>query len=186
MGKSERATYLKAIRSRYRKANKKQKTTILDEFCAVCRYNRKYAIRILTQPARKKRKAKAGRKPVYAYKEILTVLKHIWMASDQMCSKKLEPAIPLWLPFYEQTHGSITAESMQRLITMSAATIDRLLKPLGFSIVARGCAVQSRAACSRTRYPSGLKTGISLNLDLWRLILLLIVVIHWREISSGC
>ena len=47
MGKNERQAYLKAIRARYRRARKKIKVTILDEFCAVCGYNRKYAIRLL-------------------------------------------------------------------------------------------------------------------------------------------
>ena len=37
MGKNERQAYLKAIRSRYRRARKKVKVTILDEFCAVLR-----------------------------------------------------------------------------------------------------------------------------------------------------
>jgi hypothetical protein len=43
MGKNERQAYLKAIRSRYYRAGKKAKVTILDEFCAVCGYHRKYA-----------------------------------------------------------------------------------------------------------------------------------------------
>jgi hypothetical protein len=51
MGKNERQAYLRAIRSRYRRARKKVKVTILDEFCSVCRYNRKYAIRLLNQRA---------------------------------------------------------------------------------------------------------------------------------------
>lgn len=42
MGKNERQAYLKAIRSRYQRAGKKAKVTILDEFCAVCGYHRKY------------------------------------------------------------------------------------------------------------------------------------------------
>ena len=33
MGKNERQAYLKAIRSRYRRARKKAKVIILDEFC---------------------------------------------------------------------------------------------------------------------------------------------------------
>ena len=42
MSKSERKAYLKAIQTRYRRANKLKKRTILDEFCAVCGYHRKY------------------------------------------------------------------------------------------------------------------------------------------------
>jgi hypothetical protein len=101
MGKNERQAYLKAIRFRYRRARKKIKVTILDEFCSVCGYNRKYAIRLLNQCPKTRKKRRTGPKSVYASAELLTALKRIWFASDQMCSKKLKAAIPLWLPFYE-------------------------------------------------------------------------------------
>ena len=99
MGKNERYAYLAAVRDRYRQANrKKAKAIILDEFCHVCGYNRKYAIRMLNRQ-RKKLKRRPGRKPVYCSAELLSALKQIWLATDQMCSKKLVAAIPLWLPF---------------------------------------------------------------------------------------
>ena len=68
MSKSERKAYLKAIQTRYRRANKLKKRTILDEFCAVCGYHRKYAIRLLNQPAKQgntQSTRRPGRKPVY-------------------------------------------------------------------------------------------------------------------------
>jgi hypothetical protein len=40
-----------AIRGRYRKPNQAGKARILDEFCAVCGSNRKYAVRL---PGRQK------------------------------------------------------------------------------------------------------------------------------------
>jgi hypothetical protein len=129
MGKNERLAYLEAIRSRYREARKGSKAVILDEFCQVCGYNRKYAIRLLNRK-RKKFKSRPGRKPVYGLPELLKVLKRIWLATDQMCSKKLVAAIPLWLPFYEKTYGKISAEASAKLLAMSAATIDRLLRPI--------------------------------------------------------
>jgi hypothetical protein len=45
-GKS-RWDYLKAIYFRYKKVSKPLRSRILDEFCQVCGYNRKYAIRLL-------------------------------------------------------------------------------------------------------------------------------------------
>jgi hypothetical protein len=60
MGKNERQAYLKAIRSRYRRARKKAKVTILDEFCSVCRYNRKYAIRLLNRQGKARKKRRPG------------------------------------------------------------------------------------------------------------------------------
>ncbi len=96
MGISERQAYLKAIRARYWQARKKVKVTILDEFCAVCGYDRKYAIRLLNKRGKPRKRRRPGRKPIYASPELLTALKRIWFASDQMCSKKLKAAIPLW------------------------------------------------------------------------------------------
>ena len=48
MGKQERHAYLEAIRARYRRASKAGKSAILNEFCAVCGYHRKYALRLLS------------------------------------------------------------------------------------------------------------------------------------------
>lgn len=125
-----RKDYLDAIRNRYRKASRKEKSIILGEFCATCGYNRKYAIRLL----RKKPPSSPNRKPGPAFrynKEVVLVpLKRIWFATDQMCSKKLKAAIPLWLPFYESEYDSLLPDVRQKLLDMSPATIDRLLKPL--------------------------------------------------------
>jgi len=124
-----RKDYLDAIRNRYRKASRKEKSIILGEFCATCGYNRKYAIRLL----RKKPPSSPNRKPGPAFrydKELLLVpLKRIWFATDQMCSKKLKAAIPLWLPFYEAEYEPLLSDVRQKLLAMSPATIDRLLKP---------------------------------------------------------
>ena len=66
MGKNERQACLKAIQTCYRRAGRKAKVTIIDEFCAVCGYHRKYAIRLLNQRGTPKTKRRAGRTPVYA------------------------------------------------------------------------------------------------------------------------
>ena len=39
-----RMKYCETVYRRYRKASKESKARILDEFCQVCGYNRKYAI----------------------------------------------------------------------------------------------------------------------------------------------
>ena len=97
-----RKEYLQAIRLRYHHASKPEKTPILNEFCINCGYHRKYAIRLLKgKKTKKKSQTKSGPKPVYQDKDLLVCLKRIWFATDQMCSKKLQVAIPLFLPFYE-------------------------------------------------------------------------------------
>ena len=125
-----RREYLEAIGQRYQKATRKEKSIILGEFCATCGYNRKYAIRLLRKEPLPAPNRKPGPVPIYAKEQLLLPLKRIWFATDQMCSKKLNAAIPLWLPFYEGEYEPLLPDVRQKLIAMSAATIDRLLKPL--------------------------------------------------------
>lgn len=47
MGYREKKSYLLAIFIRYKNASRSEKQKLLDELCAVCGYNRKYAIRLL-------------------------------------------------------------------------------------------------------------------------------------------
>jgi hypothetical protein len=159
MGKNERQAYLEAIRTRYRRARKKTKVTILDEFSCVCGYNRKYAILLLNQCAKVRKKRRSGPRPIYASAEFLTALKHIWFASDQMCSKKLKAAIPLWLPFYATVYKALAPATQDKLLSISAATIDRVLKPVR---VAYG-----RKGLSGTRPGTLLKNQIPIRTDFW-------------------
>jgi len=159
MGKNERQSYLKAIRARYRRASKKAKSAILDEFCAVCGYHRKYAIRLLNQRRRTQRRRRPGRKPIYPSAEFLYALKRLWFACDQMCSKKLKAAIPLWLPFYETTYEPLTTETQDKLLSISAATIDRLLSPVRFK--------HGRKGLSGTKPGSLLKNQIPIRTHHW-------------------
>ena len=125
-----RRDYLDAIRKRYQGASKQAKGIILDEFCMTCGYNRKYAIRLLRRQVIAVSKHKSGPKTVYQDPRLLVVLKRIWLATDQMCSKKLKVAIPLWLPYYAAEYEPIPPAVQQRLLAASPATLDRLLKPL--------------------------------------------------------
>src|SRR5206468_11813671 len=81
MSQKSKWDYLKAIYSRYRKVSKPLRARILDEFCLVCGYNRKYAIRLLNGPAPQKPKTNPkGRRPTYGLKVILS-LTAIWEAA---------------------------------------------------------------------------------------------------------
>ena len=122
--------YFQAIKLRYYNSDKQAKATILDEFCLNCGYNRKYAIRLLSSKKQRKKKTPSGPKPKYHEKELLITLKRIWFATDQMCSKKLKAAVPLWLPFYEQEYGRIDDRIKTKLYNISPSSIDRLLKPV--------------------------------------------------------
>jgi hypothetical protein len=60
----------------------------------------------------------------------MQVLLSIWKASDFMCSDRLKAAIPLWLPHYEQAHAPVDDAVKTLLMTVSPATLDRILQPL--------------------------------------------------------
>jgi hypothetical protein len=125
-----RAEYLRQAGPRYRRAGRAFKKTILDEFCAVCGYERKYAIKLLK--GRRKPKAPAARRgapPSYGAAH-LAVLKAIWLVSQQPCSKRLKALVPLWLPFYERRGGALEPAVREQLLAISPATIDRLLRPV--------------------------------------------------------
>ena len=119
--------YLLAIWDRYQRVGRRFKSKILDEFCAVCGYTRKYAIGLLKRKPRQRRKKPGPRRQYDG--SVLAPLKVIWLACEQMCSKRLKVALALWLPFYEQEYGALAEPVRQKLLRMSAATIDRLLKP---------------------------------------------------------
>jgi hypothetical protein len=152
MGKNERQAYFEAIRERYRIASKKAKALILDEFCQVCGYNRKYAIRLLGQQKRGPKK-RPGRKPIYRSTELIKALKRIWLATDQMCSKKLVAAIPLWLPFYTETYEKLSDQVTTKLLSISAATIDRLLAPIRVRTRPKGRCVTKPGSLLRNQIP---------------------------------
>ncbi len=118
--------YLLAIWDRYQRVGRRFKNKILDEFCAVCGYTRKYAIGLLSRQPRHRRKKPGPRRRYDG--AVLAPLKTIWRASEQLCSKRLKAALPLWLPFYEQEYGALAEPVRQKLLQISAATIDRLLK----------------------------------------------------------
>jgi hypothetical protein len=125
-GKS-RWDYLKAIYFRYKKVSKPLRARILDEFCQVCGYNRKYAIRLLGGPAPQKPKATTpkGRRPTYGAK-VISFLTAIWEAAGYPCSARLKALLPLWLPWAIK-RLAISAQAQKQLLTISPATIDRRL-----------------------------------------------------------
>ena len=128
MSLEQRRAYLEAIKKRYKKSNRQGKARILDEFCFVCDYNRKYAIRLLKKRVSKRRQ-RPGQKPRYDSKKLLKHMKVIWFASDQMCSKKLKVVIRDWLPYYEEEQGLLDDLIRGQLLSISPSTIDRILKP---------------------------------------------------------
>jgi hypothetical protein len=131
MGEIRMDLYLKIQRYRYRRGNRAIKKRILDEFCQTHGYHRKAAARLLRQaPIPDQKPKKRGKKKTYEPSALLEPLKQVWLATDQMCGKRLKKALPLWLPHYQKHHEALQESTFAQLLTISAATIDRLLKPI--------------------------------------------------------
>ena len=161
MSPGARMEYLKAVHLRYKKANRKEKTNILNEFCKNCGYHRKHAIRTLntfkrfTKPKPKKR----GKPPIYDKSIIIKPLKRIWLAANLPCSKRLKAILPLWLPSYEKEFGKLSPDVPTALCHISASTIDRILKPTRIKYRGRGR--------STTKPGTLLKKQIPIKTDQW-------------------
>jgi hypothetical protein len=159
MSNGSKREYLETIRKRYHNGPKGVKSMLLTECCHVCGYNRKYAIRVLnTTQSRSSTSGqpRAGRRPVYREPGVLEFLKRLWVASNLVCSKRLKAMIPLWLP--HDTSG-LSPHTKTLLLSISAATIDRLLGPLRRNYTKTGLAT--------TRPGSLLKKHIPINTNQW-------------------
>ncbi|HSN24060.1 MAG TPA: hypothetical protein VLS45_07825 [Methylomicrobium sp.] len=105
-----------------------------------------------------------GPKRKYQAEVLMEPLRRIWFASDQLCDKRLKAAIPIWLPHYEAQYGPLSDQVRSDLLAVSAATLDRLLKPLR---------VLYPKGLSGTKPGSLLKTQIPIRTQ------------HWNETQPG-
>jgi len=155
MSSNSKREYLEAIYLRYKKASRKQKALILDEFCTTCGYHRKHAIRLLRKFTRflRPNKKKRGRKPLYSTIAIEKPLKKIWLSANLPCSKRLKAVLPLWLPGYMQEYGDLPLSVTEALNTISPASIDRLLKPVRAKYKGRGRVTTKPGTLLRKQIP---------------------------------
>lgn len=125
-----RRELLVSVRPRYRKADRKTKTTMLDEFVAATGYDRKYAIWLLGQRPRPSEEPppRRGRRKTYG-PSTQEALIWLWKFAEGLCGKRLVPLLPDLIDAL-QRHGQIILrpEIRQRLLSLSPATADRLLK----------------------------------------------------------
>jgi hypothetical protein len=138
----ERQSVIAVVAGRYRKAGKKDKGRILDEFTQLTRYNRSYASWVLRMWGKRIRinnklvivgdwrKRIRRNKPRSYDEKVLSGLRKIWVIMDCMCGKRLVGVIGELIPVLEE-HGEIELDTRtkQKLLKISASTIDRALAP---------------------------------------------------------
>ena len=126
------------VASRYREANRVEKSVMLNEFMAATGYGRKYAIRLLAGPVAPPARLTRSREPRYGA-EVRDALVIAWAAANYICAKRLVPFLPDLVPVLERhSRLRMTAAVREQLLALSASTADRLLQPLRESEHARG------------------------------------------------
>ena len=127
---------------RYRQGSKKMKRQILDEFCETTGYSRGYARFVLRNHGRhvwlrgKKvvvgdaRQRQQRSKPRYYDEQVVQVLIKLWQLLNYVCGKRLVAIMPELIAKLEQFGElRLTPLSKEKLLRISAASIDRLLQP---------------------------------------------------------
>lgn len=127
MSKTSSRELVESFRESYHHGNLVEKTQLLDTIVTATGYDRKYLIRILHGKISGLR-GKRTRKSQYG-EEFCEALCFIWEACGYICAKRLVPFIPQFVTALEK-HGHLntTAKVREQLMTVSAATADRLLK----------------------------------------------------------
>jgi len=139
----EREVLTKAYCEQYRKLSKNKKGIMLDQFINATGYNRSYAGRLLRNHGRRvvmndgvvlegnvnvktPRKKSASKYDAAVLKPLI----RIWKMTDYINAKRLAAALPEVIPKLEQ-FGEIRLSKIvrEKLLQISPATIDRLLKP---------------------------------------------------------
>ncbi len=118
-----------AIWERYVKADRGEKRRILDEFVASTDYHRKWAVRLLRHGPPEPRRGRGGRPRLYS-SVVVGALREVAEDSGWLCGKRLAPFLDELVPALEE-EGVLTLDPGVRgkLLAMSAATIDRRLRP---------------------------------------------------------
>jgi hypothetical protein len=117
-----------AVMDRYARSSRLERGRILDEFVALTGHHRKHAMRLLRAGGGGRAERRVRRDRVYDadMREAVIVL---WEASDRVCGKRLGPLLPMLVEAMERHgHLQLAAEVRLGVLSMSAATIDRVLK----------------------------------------------------------
>ncbi len=161
-----------ALRARYSRATRPEKSRILDEFVLLTGLHRKHAVRVLNRAARAaaapRRRSTATRIYDEAVGQALGVL---WEASDRICGKRLAALLPVLIPALER-HGHLCLDATvrEKLLRVSPSTIDRVLAPkrtvVGAGALQTPPAFANRSRCERlptgTQWPPGTWRSTSL------------------------
>jgi len=124
-----RTQYLKRLQERYFQArSKKEKSSILDEYCKNTNQNRKYVISRINSSFSSKPRKRKKRKCIYdGY--VKAALAKVWDIFDEPCGQRLAPLLKTEVDRLRQLEEIFVCnEVAEKLKRISPRTIDRALK----------------------------------------------------------
>lgn len=130
------------VAPRYRKARKKEKGLILDEFTKLTGYGRRYGSYVLRSHGKKiwintetvlmsdvRKQNKRKKERIYD-DAVVIPLKKAWEMMDYICGKRLAPILKELIPrLIRFGEIRLTEQAKDKLMKISPATIDRILAP---------------------------------------------------------
>src|SRR5258708_4763544 len=129
---ASRYDLVRALAPRYVHAGKREKGELLDEVCQLTGYTRKHAVALLRHPPPDVPLVKRSRRRSASYGPAeVELLQLCWLVTDGICGKRLAPFLPELLRRLRHWHAlhGVPAEVQARVAQMSAATVDRALRP---------------------------------------------------------
>lgn len=143
---------IRHFRKSYLRAGKAEKSRILDTIVASTEYSRKHAIALLRGPSGSKKKAVRKRPSRYAH--LYNTLKQVWAASNFLCGKRLKPFLPTLIKNLKHHREiKLSKDDEVLLLNISAATIDRLLRPARKELTFKGRATTKPGTLLKHQIP---------------------------------
>lgn len=137
MDQHSKSQLIASYRKRYKRASKKEKSQIINAICDAAGYCRKYVIQTLNTHVRAPRRITRARPSRYGH--LYDTLRLIWTASNFLCGKRLKPFLPTLLKSLKHHKEiNLSKDDEALLLNISAATIDRLLKPARKGLIPKG------------------------------------------------
>jgi hypothetical protein len=122
-----------AAHQRYGGLSAAGKKALVDELVVITGYHRKSVLRALNRRPISADGDGISGEPQRHHRcrygpEVMEALVPLWEASDRLCGKRLQALLPLLLESLERHgHLALDPEVREKLLTISSATIDRLL-----------------------------------------------------------
>lgn len=136
----QRQAVVAKVAGRYQRSSKKEKGLLLAELVQVTEYSRVYARRVLRQHGKRIKQGQQSliadvrvrscrRRVPYYDEQVKAALIKIWRIMDYICGKRLQATLPELVTVLER-HNELQCDRLtkEKLLRISAATIDRLLR----------------------------------------------------------